>query len=116
MSTRRRDSYVALKNQMERLEKKMEEKRRRISDVAAEALLTDDVMAKLAEYSTSDLKKIMRYIAADMDRYIVRLEDEKKAAEAKPEPAPQRPVQQAAPAQAARPQVQKPEFPGWVQS
>lgn len=87
MPRKKQMTYGDMAKELAGIQERMAGERERMARVMCEGLLTGEAAEALGYCSDADLRKIMGYIAADMGKYVARLEVEKemraKAREAK---------------------------------
>lgn len=106
--------YGDIKIQMAALAKKQQAMEQQAANAFVKVLMASDAREKLADMPEADVKAVARLVAADMDGYIARAQEDKAAkAAAKEAPAPAAPVE--APRQEAPQAAQRPQYPGYIQ-
>lgn len=79
MARKKQLSYNDMARAIQEMQERQVKERERMANMMAVSLLNGGAAARLGDYSDADLRRIVAYMAEDIDRYIDRLDAEKKA-------------------------------------
>ena len=79
MARKKQLSYNDMARAIQEMRERQVRERDRMASMMAVGLLNSDAAARLGDCSDADLRRIVTYMAEDIDRYMDRLEAEKKA-------------------------------------
>lgn len=79
MARKKQLSYNDMSRAIEEMRERQVKERDRMASMMAVGLLNSNAAARLGDCSDADLRRIVAYMAEDIDRYMDRLEADKKA-------------------------------------
>ena len=85
MAKKKQQTYGSMARTVADMLAKMEEEKKRMSEVMATALLDDKAAAVLGDFSDADLRRVMVLLAAHVEDCAVQVQKEKQAAKEKKE-------------------------------
>lgn len=79
MAKKKELSYNDMARAIQEMQERQVRERNRMAQVMAINLLNSSAAARLGDCSDADLRRIVAYMAEDIDRYVDRLDAEKRA-------------------------------------